>query len=102
MEGELVAPEPLVFRTEENVQLQYQLTYSVLKIWLSCHLPSQISATCHPVSRTYHFAPSLEIKLPSTTQLRQPIMTETPIDKATERLLPGKFAAIEAKSQSIE
>ena len=94
MEGELAASEPLVFRTAENMQLEYQLAYPVLKRWLSCLPPwSNFSYVSPGFSDVSFRSISRNQTSINHTVARQPIMTETPIDKATVRLLSGKFAA---------
>lgn len=94
MEGELAASEPLVFRTAENMQLEYQLAYPVLKRWLSC----PTSLVKFQLRVTWLLGRIISLHLQNQTSInhtvaRQPIMTKTPIDKATVRLLSGKFAA---------
>jgi hypothetical protein len=65
----------------------------VLKIWLSCLPPWSILATCHADFSDVSFR-SISRNQASINHaiVRRSIMTETPIDKATERLLSGKFA----------
>lgn len=83
MEGELAALEPPAFRAAETVQLEHQLTHFCLENM--AFIPTsqaKLQLRVTPVSQTY---PSPEIKLPSIhTVVRQPIITEIPIGKATE------------------
>src|SRR5271155_3654592 len=80
--GELAASEPPVFITAGIAQLEHQLTYFCLENM--AFMPTS------PVNFSY-MSPRFLGRIISL-RLQKSIMTETPIDKATERLLSGNFA----------
>ena len=70
MEGELATLEPPAFGVAETVELEHQLAYFCLEnMGFIPTSPVKLQLRVTPISQTYHFPPSPEIKLPPLTQL---------------------------------